>query len=332
LKIGNHTVGPGKSVFIVAEAGINHNGSLKIAKKMINEAAKCGVDAIKFQTIFPEELFSQSLSPKLFDFAKKLSFDKKQHLELKKHAKKKKIEFFSTPVGTKSADLLCKINICAIKIASGELTNHELLKFVAKKRKPMIISTGMANINEIKAAVKIVKKAKCPFSILHCTSSYPTTSHEANLTSIPYYQNIFNVPVGYSDHTLGNEACLSAVSLGACIIEKHFTLNKKMAGPDQKLSADVKEFTELVSKIRSIEKMLGQPRRGPTKTEEKFRKLMRKSIASAVDITAGTKISRSMLCLIRPGTGIPPTLIEKIIGKTISKNLKKGRLLSWKMF
>ena len=227
MKIGNHTVSPGKSVFIVAEAGINHTGSLKIAKKMIYEAAKCGVDAIKFQTIFPEELFSETLDPNLYDFAKKLSFTMEQHKELKKYAQNKGIQFFSTPLGKRSTDLLEKIGVNVIKIASGELTNHELIKSAAKKGKPLIISTGMATIKEIDEVVKILKKLKTHFSLLHCNSSYPTPIEEANLETIPYFQNRYNVPVGYSDHVLGNDACILAVSMGACIIEKHFTLDKK---------------------------------------------------------------------------------------------------------
>jgi len=332
MKIGNHTVSPGKSVFIVAEAGINHTGSLKIAKKMIYEAAKCGVDAIKFQTIFPEELFSETLDPNLYDFAKKLSFTMEQHKELKKYAQNKGIQFFSTPLGKRSTDLLEKIGVNVIKIASGELTNHELIKSAAKKGKPLIISTGMATIKEIDEVVKILKKLKTHFSLLHCNSSYPTPIEEANLETIPYFQNRYNVPVGYSDHVLGNDACILAVSMGACIIEKHFTLDKKMEGPDQKLSADPKEFLDLVKRIRSVEKLRGKPRDGPTKSEKKSLKLMRKSIAANTDIPKGSKVTKSMVIFVRPGTGISPKDLDKIIGKRIKKNVQKGNLLNWKMF
>jgi len=332
LKIGNYYVGQGKPVFIVAEAGINHNGSIKIAKKMIKKASECGVDAIKFQTIFPEELFSKTLNSNLYDFAQKLSFTKKQHSELKKYAKKNKIEFFSTPLGKKSTDLLDEIGVKIMKVASGELTNHELIKIIAKKRKPIFLSTGMATINEIKDTIRIIKKFSCPFALLHCNSSYPTPIEDANLSTIPYFYNLFKVPIGYSDHTLGNDACLIAVSLGACIIEKHFTLDKKMEGPDQKLSADVNEFSDLVKRIRNFEKSMGSPRKGPTKSEMKPRKLMRKSIGTVMDIPAYTKITKQMLCFIRPGTGISPREIDRIVGKKIKKDVKKGKLLQWKMF
>ena len=322
----------GKSVFIVAEGGINHNGDIEIAKEMIESASKCGVDAIKFQTIIPEELFSHTLNPELFDFAKKVSFTKKQHLELMKYSQKNGIEFFSTPLGKKSAKLLQNIGVKYIKIASGEITNHELIQFVAEMKLPMIISTGMTTISEIASVVEIVKNKNCPFVLLHCNASYPTPIEDVNLVNIRYLREVFNIPIGYSDHTIGNEICLAAVSIGARIIEKHFTLDKHMDGPDQKLSADKKDFTELVSKIRLIERSLGEYRTRPTKSEEKFKKLMRKSIGSSIDISSGTKIKKSMLCLFRPGTGISPTLIDNLIGITAKKDVKKGTLLSWDMF
>lgn len=332
MKIGKCEIGVGKPVYIVAEAGINHNGDMEIAKEMIESASECGVNAIKFQTLFPEELFSETLSPEWFDLIKKWSFTKKQHSELMKHAENNEIEFFSTPVGKKSAKLLQDIGVKSIKIASGEITNHDLIKTVAKMRRPMIISTGMTNISEIASVVEIVQKENCPFVLLHCNASYPSPIEDVNLVTIKYLQEVFGVPVGYSDHTIGNEVCLAAVSLGACMIEKHFTLDKNMEGPDQKLSADTKEFSELVSKIRIIEKSLGTYRKGPTKSEEKFKKLMRKSIGTSIDIRAGTKIKKSMLSVFRPGTGISPIMIDNIIGMTVKKNVRKGTLLRWDMF
>ena len=332
MKLGKHEINDKESVFIVAEAGINHNGDIKIAKKMIEAAAKCGADAVKFQTIFTEELFSEVLNPEVIDFANKVSFNKKQHLELMKHATKCGIEFFSTPVGKKSAELLDSINVKSIKIASGEITNHEMIKKIAKMGKPMIISTGMTTISEIADVVKIVKSNNCPFILLHCNASYPTPIEDANLNTIPYLHSTFDVPIGYSDHTIGNESCLVAVSLGACVIEKHFTLDKKMDGPDQKLSADTIEFTELVSKIRTVEKALGIHRTEPTQSEKKFKKLMRKSIGTAINIKKGTKIKRSMLSIIRPETGISPVMLDKIIGMTITKDAQKGTILTWDMF
>ena len=332
MKIGKYDVDIGKPVYVVAEAGINHNGNVEIAKEMIESSGNCGVNAIKFQTIIPEELFSETLNPEWYNLCKKWSFTKKQHVELKKHAQKNGLEFFSTPLGKKSTKLLYDIGVKTMKIASGEVTNHELIKTVAKLKLPMIISTGMTMISEIASVVEIVEKENCPFILLHCNSSYPTPIEDANLFTINFLQKAFGVPVGYSDHSIGNEVCLAAVSLGACMIEKHFTLNKKMEGPDQKLSSDPKEFSELVSKIRMIEKSLGTPRHGPTKSEEKFKNLMRKSIGTSTNIQSGTKIKKSMLSVFRPGTGISPIFLDTIVGMTINKNVKKGTLLLWDMF
>ena len=332
MKLGKREIDTGKPVFIVAEAGINHNGDIEIAKKMIESASKCGADAIKFQTIITKELFSEVLNPDVIDFANKVSFNRKQHIELMKYANRFSLEFFSTPVGKKSVELLKSINVNSIKIASGEITNHEMIKMIAKMKKPIIISTGMTTISEIADVVEIVSSENCPFILLHCNASYPTPIEDVNLNTIPYLHATFGVPIGYSDHTIGNESCLAAVSLGACVIEKHFTLDKNMEGPDQKLSADVAEFTDLVSKIRIVEKTLGKHRTGPTKSEEKFKKLMRKSIGTSTDIHAGTKIKRSMLSIIRPETGISPIMLDKVVGMTIMKNAKKGTLLRWDMF
>ena len=332
MKLGKREIDTGKPVFIVAEAGINHDGNMETAKEMIEVASRCGVDGIKFQTLFPEELFAENTNSEWFTMIKKWSLTKAQHLDLMKHAKKNRIEFFSTPVGTRSAKLLQEINVKTIKIASGELTNHDLIRFVAHTHIPMIVSTGMSTLSEIFSTVDIIKDENCPFMLLHCNASYPSPIEDANLVNIPYFKNIFSVPVGYSDHTMGNEACLAAVSLGACMIEKHFTLDKNMEGPDQKLSADPKDFEDLVSKIRLVEKSLGSIRTGPTKSEAKFRRTMRKSVAAKIGIKSGLKIKKSMLTLIRPGMGIPPPLIDNLVGLTIKKNVKAGTLLDWNMF
>jgi len=330
FKIGKYEINITKPVYIIAEAGINHNGDIRIAKEMIKKASECGANAIKFQTFFPEELFSELLNAELFELAKKWSFTKhKENLELKKHANRYDIEFLLTPLGKKSINLLKKVGVKAIKIASGELTNYELIKTASNLGLPLIMSTGMSTIPEIKSAVQIAQSNDCPFALLHCNSSYPTPLKEANISTIPFFQKLFNVPIGYSDHTIGIEACLAAVSLGACIIEKHFTLDKKMKGPDQKLSANPKEFLTLVSHIRKLEKTLGTRRKGPTKSEKKFKKIMRKSIGALIDIPKGTKIKKSMLTAFRPGTGIPPFMIDKMIGMTTKKNIKKDTLLEW---
>jgi len=332
MNIGNKKIGKDHPVYIIAEAGINHNGDLDIAKEMIEEAKKCGVDAIKIQTIIPEDLFSQKLNPELFEMCKDWTLDLNQHKELKKHAIKNKIEFFSTPVGLKSTKILRDLGVSAIKIASGDLNNYELIKEASKSTKSLIISTGMSSISEIMSTVNFIEATDSKFMLLHCISSYPASIKDANLNTIPYFKTIFNVPIGYSDHTLGIDTAVTAVALGASCIEKHFTLDKKMIGPDQNLSANPHEFKELVAKIRLVENGLGTPRNTTLPSEIKFRKLMRRSIFSTRDLKKGTKLNKSDLILLRPGNGIHPKMIENLIGMTLIKNVKKGEMLSWKMF
>lgn len=332
LKIGQKKIGKGYPVYVIAEAGINHNGDMKIAKEMIEVASKAGADAIKFQSFSAEDLFSESANPDLFKFAQKLSLNEKQHYQLKKHADKNKIEFLSTPAGKKSIKLLEKLNVKALKIASPDITDHDLIRNSAKTKIPLIVSTGMSTLSEITSAIEIIREENCPFCILHCNSAYPTPIEDANLSTIQYLHDVFAVSVGFSDHTLGIDACLTAASLGASILEKHFTLDKNMEGPDQKLSADVKELKELVSKIRKIEKLIGSPITGITKSEKKFRNKMRKSVAAATDIKAGTRLSKSMLTSIRPGIGMTPTMIDNLLGFTIKMDVKKGTLLTSDMF
>ena len=330
--IGNRKIGKNQPVYIIAEAGINHNGDLNIAKNLIKEASKCGADAIKFQTIITDELFSKKLNPELYELVNQWVLSKKDHLMLMDCAKKNNIQFFSTPMGERTTKLLVSLNISAIKIASGDLDYHQFLKSVAKTKTPMIVSTGMSKISEIASAVEIIKNENCKLALLHCNSSYPTPIEDANLSTIPYLQNMFDIPIGYSDHTDGIDACVAAVVIGATILEKHFTLDKEMEGPDQKLSSDPKEFSELVTKVRLIEKALGSPRSGVTKSEQKFVRKMRKSIGVSVDIPANTSITKSMLTAFRPGNGIPPSMMDQLIGLKPKKAIAKDTQLSWDMF
>lgn len=325
-------IGLDKPVYLIAEAGINHNGDIEIAKEMIKMASESGANAVKFQTIIPDELFSEIINPKLYCMSKNWILTKKDHLELQKYARKNNIDFFSTPFGKKSAKLLQEINVPIMKIASGEITNYDLISFIAKMKIPMLVSTGMTSISEIAKVVEIIKSHDCPFVILHCVSSYPTSIKDANLSTIPYLQNTFGVPVGFSDHTMGIEASLAAVALGARVIEKHFTLDKNMDGPDQKLSLDPSEFTELVKKTRIIEESIGIPRTISIKSENIFKENMRKSLGVISDIPAGTILKRSMITSFRPGTGIPPMMIDNIVGRKTKKLVKKGSLLKWNDF
>ena len=332
MKIGHKKIGIGNPTYIIAEAGINHNGDLNLAKKLIDEAANCGADAIKFQSFTADELFSKKLNPDIFKLADDWAIDKNQHHQLKKHSQKRKIEFISTATGLKSLNLLKKLGVNTIKIASMDINNHEILKAAAKTRIPLIVSTGMSTISEIVSAVEILTNENAVFCLLHCVSSYPASISDANLATISYFNKIFDVPIGYSDHTIGIDACTTSIPLGSCIIEKHFTLNKKMEGPDHKLSADPKELRELVKKVRISEKLLGNPRNQILKSEQKFRVAMRRSIGFNQDLRKGTKIRQSMLTYYRPGNEMSPNMIKSIIGRKLKQNVTKGTFVNWNMF
>lgn len=254
--MGDRLIGPGEPCFIVAEAGINHNGNIEIAKELIEKAAQCGCDAIKFQTYITEQRVPRN-NP-IFDVLKKGEFGFNQYQELFKLASKSGILFFSTTFDEESTTLLINLGVSAVKIASFDIVNLKLLKHVAEKRIPMIVSTGMANLSEVKGAVEIIKQFNTPFSLLHCISAYPTKSKDANLRVIQSLQREFDCPVGYSDHTLGIQIPILAVAAGANILEKHFTLDKNMEGPDHKLSADPQELREMVNQIHNVEKILGR--------------------------------------------------------------------------
>jgi N,N'-diacetyllegionaminate synthase len=332
MRIGNININ--KKVFIVAEIGNNHEGSFKLAKKMINKAAAAGVDAVKFQTFLPEHFVSfkdQSRLDKLRGF--QLSYE--QFKSLSKIAKKKGIIFFSTPLDIKSAKFLNTIQPI-FKIASGDNNFYPLIDEVAKFGKPIIVSTGIAKIDEIKKVYdKILKvwskkkKNNRNLALLHCVSSYPVPIEQTNLASITYLKNFFpDVVVGYSDHTIGINAAVLSVVAGARIVEKHFTLDKNLSDfRDHKLSANPKEMRLMVNKIREAEKMLGKEEKKIQMCEKDMNISGRRSIAVARNLKSGTKLKRSDLIWVRPGKGFSPGNEKKIIGKKINKNLRIGEII-----
>lgn len=331
FKIGIKKIGRIQPTYIIAEPGINHFGDIKLAKELIDTAKKCGADAIKFQTIFPDEVYSKLSNPKLFEKLEQSILTKKQWLELKNHAKDQKIHFFSTPAGIRSAKLLQEIGVPCFKIGSGELNRFDLLQYVSSLKKPVLISTGMTTIDDIQHIVNIFKNS-CPIALLHCNSAYPTPFEDTNLSSIPYYQDLFGLIIGYSDHTIGIDACVAAVALGASIIEKHFILDKSAWDQESQLSSSPNEFKKMINHIRLTEKLLGKPRIGITHSEKQSVKNMRYSIAAAKNIKSHTKIKKSMLTTLRPGNGISPLNIDKLIGLKTKKSFRQGDLLSWKAF
>lgn len=328
LKIGDHWIGEKELTYIIAEAGINHNGKLKIALKIIDKAKESGANAIKFQTFLAEDLASEK--SKFFKLFKKLELSNEDFRKLKDYANKKKIEFLSTPFSFDAVDLLVDLDVPAIKIASGDLTNIPLIKYASSKKKPMILSTGMAKISEIKEAIKSIRSQKNhKIAILHSTSSYPSPLNEVNLNAIKSLQKSFKNIIGYSDN--GNDLLVPviAVSLGAKIIEKHFTLNKNFVGPDHSISANPKEFIDMVKNIRKIEEILGDGIKKCQSSELQNIIEARRSITAKVEILQGEKIKREFIDFKRPATGIEPKFIKKVLGKTVKNNIHKGESIKW---
>ena len=331
IKIKNRIISSNHFPFVIAEAGINHNGSLKIAKKLVDMAKKAGADCFKIQThITEEEMIKTNIRPgniskkSLWDIIKKSELTENDEFEISQYCKKKKLIFLSTPFSIPAIDRLEKINIPAYKIGSGELTNIPFLNHIAKTRKPVILSTGMSNMDEIKKSVKLFQKLKIPIAILQTTSQYPCSYEDINLKVIDNYKKIFKIPVGISDHSLGIYTALGAVARGASIIEKHITLDKKMTGPDQKLSLEYNELSELVKGCNAIKLAMGNSKK-ILKKELPILNFARESVVIREKIIKGEKFTEKNLTTKRPNTGeIPAKEFYKIIGKKSKKNLEKN--------
>lgn len=326
--------------YIIAEAGVNHNGNINLAKKLIREAKKCGADAIKFQTFKVENLVTKN-APKAtyqiantkndksqFDMLKKLELNWDAHLILKDYCKKKKIDFLSSPFDEHSFDLLCRLGLKTIKIPSGEITNTPFLKYIAKSGKKIILSTGMSDLDEVKTAVNIFyKTGNKKISLLHCVTEYPAPYIQINLRAINTLKKVFKIPVGYSDHSEGIEIALAAAAVGAELIEKHFTLDRNMKGPDHKASIEPAEFKRMVESIRNIEKAKGNGIKKPAKCEIKNIKIVRKSIVAEKPICKGEIFTKGNISIKRPGNGIQPFKFDFLLGKISKRNYREGDLI-----
>lgn len=344
VKIGKNLVGPGQPCFIIAEAGVNHNGDIKKAKALIDVAANSGADAVKFQTFFADKIVTRSasrakyqkqnmpdVSETQWQMLKKLELDSRVFAVLKKYAESKGILFLSTPYDEASIDLLEGLDVPAFKVSSAWITHLPFLQYLAKKGRPIIFSRGMADTKEIGQAIATMKKAGAKkLILLHCHFNYPTLIGDANLRMMQTLRNKFHLPVGFSDHTQGINAALAAVALGAVVIEKHFTLDRTLPGPDHKASLEPEELEQMVQGIRQVEQALGKPEITVTKNEAPMRKVSRCSLVSAVFIPKGTIISESMIAIKRPGTGIMPKDLNKVVGKTAKADIKPGSLISWR--
>lgn len=329
-------------VFIIAEAGVNHNGSLELAKKLIDEAVVAGADAVKFQTFKAELCISKNAdkaeyqkqttdkNESQFDMIKKLELNEYAHTELIKYCKIKNIMFLSTPFDLQSVDLLNGFGLEIFKIPSGEITNLPYLRKIASLNKKVILSTGMANLGEIEATLEILTKngtLKENITVLHANTEYPTPLGDVNLKAMLTIRGAFGVKVGYSDHTPGIEVPIAAVALGATVIEKHFTLDKTMPGPDHKASLEPSELQSMVKAIRNIEIALGDGIKKASSSESKNKPIARKSIVAKCDIKKGDLFSESNLTIKRPGSGISPMRWDKVIGLRATRDYKEDELI-----
>lgn len=341
LKIGKKTVGEKHPVFVIAEAGVNHNGDIKLAKKLIDTAREAGADAVKFQTFNPTMLATENAPKAAYQdpsrresqqaMLSRLALTEENFKELKEYAERKNIIFLSTPFGEKEALFLQKLNLDAFKVGSGDANNIPLLTLIGGFKKPVILSTGMMTLQDINESVTALKKTNTEIIILHCTSSYPTPPSEVNLRSMLTIQKKFGYIVGLSDHSEGVEVVIGAVALGASVIEKHITLDKAMEGPDHTTSLEPQEFKQMVESIKIIEKALGSDKKIITPSEKEIIAVARKSIVALRDIQKGVKIKKDDLILKRPGTGLEPKNLSKVIGRLAKKDIKKDDLLSWDM-
>ncbi|MEM2963775.1 MAG: N-acetylneuraminate synthase [Candidatus Anstonellales archaeon] len=339
ITIKNRSIGNGSPCFIIAEAGVNHNGKLGLAKKLIDAAKRAGADAVKFQVFSAEDVVTKR-APKAayqkratgkgtqYEMLKELELSESEFETLAKYAKRKGIVFLASAFSEEGVDLLERLGVPAFKVPSGEITNFPLLRHIARKGKPIILSTGMSTLGEVQEALEVMgKEGAEEIVLLHCVSNYPAKIEEVNLRAMETLRSAFGVPVGLSDHTVGITIPIAAVAIGASIVEKHLTLSKKLPGPDHKASLEPDEFKRMVVGIREVERALGDGVKRPTKSEEIMKKIVRKSIVAKTSIPKGAIISKDMLEIKRPGTGLEPKYIDKIVGKKARKDIEAGEII-----
>jgi len=341
IEIAGRRIGPGHRCFVIAEAGVNHNGSLDLAFQLVDAAAEAGADAVKFQTFNAESVVS-SEAPKAqyqevntgsdesqLAMVRRLELTAAQHRALQAHCLGRRILFLSTPFDEKSVDLLKDMGVPALKIASGEISNLDFLGYIAKQGLPVILSTGMSAMDEVEAALAVVRASGCcSVALLHCVSNYPAAPADCNIAAMDAMRSAFQLPVGWSDHSLGVHLSLAAVARGADIIEKHFTLDKGLPGPDHVASLDPSDLGALVREIRDVELSIGTGVKVRQAAEENTAAVARRSIHAARAIGAGHRITREDLVMLRPGTGIPASQLDKVVGRMSRRDVQAGSALS----
>ncbi|NCC52355.1 MAG: N-acetylneuraminate synthase [Spartobacteria bacterium] len=344
IQIDKHTLGPGHPCFIIAEAGVNHNGSVATAIALVEAAVAARADAIKFQTFHADKLVTHA-APKAayqraaandietqYEMLRRLELSEDAHLKLIEACKARGILFLSSPFDTICADFLASLNIPAFKIGSGELTNHPLLAHVARFHKPVILSTGMATLEETQSAIDVIRaQDDPPLVLLHCVSNYPTAPEDVNLRAMDSLSARFDVPVGFSDHTPGIEIAIAAAARGACVIEKHFTLDHTAPGPDHEVSLEPEELAAMVRAIRHVESALGDGIKQPVPTEMNTAQAARKSLVAARDIPRGAQLTDQDIDILRPGTGLAPSLKHTLVGRIAGSDIPRGTLFAMDM-
>ncbi|SDK80149.1 N-acetylneuraminate synthase [Modicisalibacter muralis] len=331
------------STFVIAEAGVNHNGSLKLALELVESAQGCGADAVKFQTFKAERLVTREAvtaayqqrampdSMSQYAMLKSLELSEADFRQIHQHCRACGIEFLSSPFDEISAAFLHELGMRTFKVPSGEITNIPLLETIGGLGKAVILSTGMCWLGEVEAALRTLKKVgAAEITLLHCVTEYPAPYDEINLSAMATLSNAFGVKVGYSDHTAGIEIPIAAVAMGATVIEKHFTLDAAMSGPDHAASMEPGDFQRMVQAIRHVESARGDGLKQPAPCERANLDVVRKSIAAGQNITEGEIITRSDLTMKRPGTGLPPSLLETIIGRRAARTIGADQLLDWR--
>ncbi|MCM3676000.1 N-acetylneuraminate synthase [Peribacillus simplex] len=344
LELKQRLIDRNSPTFIIAEIGVNHNGSLELAKKLVDAAIDAGADAVKFQMFDTEELTTRQADlvqyqkktkeKNQYDMLKKLELSSVEFIDLKNYCDKKNIIFLATPFDLKSVDFLNDLDMSAFKVGSGDLTNYPLLKRIVETDKPIILSTGMSLISEIDQTIAYLRalKENLQISILHCTSSYPTPEQQINLKVISDYLKRYPFVIGYSDHSIGTHIPIAATALGARILEKHITLDNTLPGPDHLASIDIKEFKEMVQLVRLTEISLGSEQKQLTANEKRVKPLVRRSLYLKSNVPIGTIISENDLIALRPLAGIEANEFEKVIGKVLRVPKKKHEPLSWTDF
>lgn len=342
MQMGQFTIGHDRPCFTIAEAGVNHNGNMDLAHRLIDEAAKSGVDAVKFQSFVTEKLVTPKATKAVyqiettgsdgdqFAMLKALELSAGQQAELKKHCDEIGILYLCTPYEEESVDLLDHLGVAGYKIGSTDTTNLPFLRYVAKKGRPVILSSGMCTLGEVEMAVNTVRSngLENHFAMLQCVSEYPAPLKDVNLRVINTYRQAFGCPVGFSDHTQGVVASSWAVAIGACIVEKHFTLDRNLSGPDHRASLEPSELKQYVDLIRQVELALGTGVKIPTSIESDNKNKMQKSLVAVREIKAGQTLSEGDLTSKRPGSGLPPWFMNQVVGRRARRAISANELIN----